>query len=188
MVLPTNKAGHLTIGGVDAVSLAHRYQTPLVVYDVALIKEQITKFKRVFEEQAVEYEVSYASKAFCAVAIYQVINELDCHTDVVSGGELATALKAGFPAEKISFHGNNKSIAELEFAIKAGVGVIIVDNFYEIDLLQRVLREQNAKTKVILRVTPGISAHTHEYDQTGQTDSKFGFDLASGQADKALTQ
>ena len=172
MVLPTNKAGHLTIGGVDAVSLAHRYQTPLVVYDVALIKEQITKFKRVFEEQAVEYEVSYASKAFCAVAIYQVINALDCHTDVVSGGELATALKAGFPAEKI----------------KAGVGVIIVDNFYEIDLLQKVLREQNAKTKVILRVTPGISAHTHEYDQTGQTDSKFGFDLASGQADKALTQ
>ena len=106
----------------------------------------------------------------------------------MSGGELATALKAGFPAEKISFHGNNKSIAELEFAIKAGVGVIIVDNFYEIDLYKEFYGSKMLKLKVILRVTPGISAHTHEYDQTGQTDSKFGFDLASGQADKALTQ
>ncbi|WGN89083.1 diaminopimelate decarboxylase [Ligilactobacillus faecis] len=188
MTITTGKTGHLTIGGVDAVALAHKYQTPLVVYDVASIKEQIKRFKQVFEEQGVAYEVSYASKAFCALAIYQVIAELDCHTDVVSGGELATALKAGFPAEKISFHGNNKSMAELEFAVKAGVGAIIVDNFYEIELLKQVLQEQKATAKVILRVTPGISAHTHEYDQTGQVDSKFGFDLASGQADQALEE
>lgn len=188
MTITTGKNGHLTIGGLDAVALAHKYQTPLVVYDVASIKEQIKRFKQVFEAQDVAYEVSYASKAFCALAIYQVLAKLDCHTDVVSGGELATALKAGFPAEKISFHGNNKSIAELEFAVKAGVGTIIVDNFHEIELLKRVLKEQKATAKVILRVTPGISAHTHEYDQTGQVDSKFGFDLASGQADQALKQ
>ncbi|MCR1900687.1 diaminopimelate decarboxylase [Ligilactobacillus apodemi] len=188
MEVTTNDNRHLTIGGIDAVNLAHKYQTPLVVYDVAQIKAQINAFKRVFEEQQVAYEVSYASKAFCATAIYQVINTLGCHTDVVSGGELATALKAGFPAEKISFHGNNKSIAELEYAVKSDVGVIIVDNFYEIELLIKVLREQNKNTRVILRVTPGISAHTHEYDQTGQVDSKFGFDIDSGQADKALEQ
>lgn len=186
MTLTTNEAKHLTIGGLDAVNLAHKYQTPLVVYDVKQIRDQIRAFKKVFEEQEVDYEVSYASKAFSAVAIYQVVNEEGCHIDVVSGGELATALKAGFPATKISFHGNNKSISELELAVKTNVGAIIVDNFYEIELLQQILAEQKSTANVILRVTPGISAHTHEYDQTGQVDSKFGFDLASGQADKAL--
>ena len=181
-----NAAGHLQIGGVDALDLAHKYGTPLVVYDVDKIRATFRAFKRVFEEEKVPYAVSYASKAFCAIAIYQVINEEGGHVDVVSGGELATAKAAGFPMDRVSFHGNNKSPEELAMAVDSGVGVIILDNFHEIDLLSAILKEKGKWAKVMLRVTPGISAHTNEYIQTGQVDSKFGFDLGSGQADRAL--
>ena len=183
-----NEKGHLTIGGVDTVELAQKYGTPLVVYDVEQIRNQIRAFKKVFEEEKVAYAVSYASKAFACIAMYQVANEEGAYTDVVSAGELYTALKANFPTERISFHGNNKSLFEIEMAVKNHVGKIIIDNFHEIKLLDKVLREQDAKINVMLRITPGISAHTHEYDQTGQVDSKFGFDLESGQADLALEQ
>lgn len=183
-----NQAGHLTIGGVDSLKLAKEYGTPLVVYDVSQIRNQIRAFKKVFEEEQVNYAVSYASKAFASIAMYQVANEEGAYTDVVSAGELYTAMKANFPMERISFHGNNKSKEELEMGFKNHVGKIIIDNFYEIDLLRQVLEEQDSKINVMLRITPGISAHTHEYDQTGQVDSKFGFDLKSGQADKALQE
>lgn len=183
-----NQAGHLTIGGVDSLKLAKEYGTPLVVYDVSQIRNQIRAFKKVFEEEQVNYAVSYASKAFASIAMYQVANEEEAYTDVVSAGELYTAMKANFPMERISFHGNNKSKEELEMGVKNHVGKIIIDNFYEIDLLRQVLEEQDSKINVMLRITPGISAHTHEYDQTGQVDSKFGFDLKSGQADKALQE
>lgn len=183
-----NEKGHLTIGGVDTVDLAKEYGTPLVVYDVEQIRNQIRAFKKVFEEEKVAYAVSYASKAFACIAMYQVANEEGAYTDVVSAGELYTALKAHFPTERISFHGNNKSLFEIEMAVKNHVGKIIIDNFHEIKLLDKVLREQDTKINVMLRITPGISAHTHEYDQTGQVDSKFGFDLESGQADLALEQ
>ncbi|MFD1418135.1 diaminopimelate decarboxylase [Companilactobacillus keshanensis] len=182
----TNKNGHLMIGGVDSVDLASKYQTPLVVYDVEEIRNQVRLFKNSFEKSGLNYQISYASKAFAAVGIYQVLNQEDVHTDVVSGGELFTALKAGFPADKISFHGNNKSQEELEMAVDNHVGVIILDNFYEIGLLEEILETKDAKTNVMLRLTPGISAHTHKYDQTGQVDSKFGFDVGSGQASEAL--
>ena len=183
-----NQAGHLTIGGVDSLKLAKEYGTPLVVYDVSQIRNQIRAFKKVFEEEQVNYAVSYASKAFASIAMYQVANEEGAYTDVVSAGELYTAMKANFPMERISFHGNNKSKEELEMGFKNHVGKIIIDNFYEIDLLRQVLEEQDSEINVMLRITPGISAHTHEYDQTGQVDSKFGFDLKSGQADKALQE
>lgn len=183
-----NQAGHLTIGGVDSLELAKEYGTPLVVYDVSQIRNQIRAFKKVFEEEQVNYAVSYASKAFVSIAMYQVANEEGAYTDVVSAGELYTAMKANFPMERISFHGNNKSKEELEMAVKNHVGKIMIDNFYEIDLLRQVLEEQDSEINVMLRITPGISAHTHEYDQTGQVDSKFGFDLKSGQADKALQE
>ncbi len=183
-----NQAGHLTIGGVDSLELAKEYGTPLVVYDVSQIRNQIRAFKKVFEEEQVNYAVSYASKAFASIAIYQVANEEGAYTDVVSAGELYTAMKANFPMERVSFHGNNKSKEELEMAVKNHVGKIMIDNFYEIDLLRQVLEEQDSEINVMLRITPGISAHTHEYDQTGQVDSKFGFDLKSGQADKALQE
>jgi len=183
-----NEAGHLTIGGVDADELATKYQTPLAVYDVSKIRDQIRRFKSVFEANGVDYAVSYASKAFAAIAMFQVIDQEQGHIDVVSGGELYTALQAGFPMARVSFHGNNKSRDELEMAVKNHVGVIVLDNFHEIELLAQVLKEQDASSAVMLRITPGISAHTHEYISTGQEDSKFGFDLKSGQADEALQE
>lgn len=184
----TNTKGHLTIGGIDALDLAKNFGTPLMVYDVTQIRKQFQSFQQAFNQQKVAYAISYASKAFTAIAIYQVINQLGGKIDVVSGGELYTALKAGFPPAKISFHGNNKTKAELLLAVKKHVGVIILDNFYEIALLSQVLNETQSKTLVMLRVTPGVTAHTHEYDQTGQEDSKFGFDVKSGQAEKAFLQ
>lgn len=183
-----NQAGHLTIGGVDALALAQEYGTPLVVYDAGKIRQQIRNFKAIFEQEKVDYEVSYASKAFSAIAMYQLATEEGAATDVVSAGELYTAIKAGFPMAKVNFHGNNKSRFELEMAVQNHVGRIMLDNFYEIKLLSEVLEEQDSQIDVVLRITPGISAHTHEYDQTGQVDSKFGFDLESGQADEALKQ
>lgn len=183
-----NEQGHLTIGGVDTVELAQKYGTPLVVYDVDQIRRQIRAFKKVFEEENMAYAVSYASKAFAAIAMYKVIAEEGAYTDVVSAGELFTAIKANFPMERVSFHGNNKSLTELEMAVKNHVGKIIIDNFHEIQLLAQVLKKYDATISVMLRIAPGISAHTHEYDQTGQIDSKFGFDLESGQAEKALKQ
>ena len=184
----TNDQGHLMIGGVDALKLAENFGTPLVVYDVAQIRKQFNALKQAFVAGQVDYAISYASKAFTSIAIYQVINELGGHIDVVSGGELYTALKADFPTEKISFHGNNKTKDELLMAVENNVGVIILDNFHEIELLKQVLHETNKKVQVMLRITPGVSAHTHEYDQTGQEDSKFGFDVRSGQAEKAFLQ
>lgn len=142
-----NQVGHLTIGGVDSIDLAREYGTPLVVYDVNQIRHQIRAFKKVFEEEQVDYAVSYASKAFAAIAMYQVASEEGASTDVVSAGELYTALKAGFPMERVSFHGNNKSKAELEMAVKNHVGKIMIDNFYEIDLLNEVLEK-----KIIVRL------------------------------------
>ena len=183
-----NAAGHLTIGGCDAIDLAHRFGTPLVVYDVQQIRNQIRAFKQVFEENSVDYAVSYASKAFSAIAMYQVVAAEGAHVDVVSGGELYTAIKAGFPMANVSFHGNNKSRKELEMAIDHHVGTIMIDNFHEIELLADVLEEHDAHVDVMLRITPGISAHTNKYIQTGQVDSKFGFDLQSGQADEALAK
>ncbi|GAX04719.1 diaminopimelate decarboxylase [Secundilactobacillus pentosiphilus] len=183
-----NEAGHLTIGGVDADELATKYQTPLAVYDVSKIRDQIRRFKSVFEANGVDYAVSYASKAFATVAMFQVIDQEQGHIDVVSGGELYTAIQADFPMARVSFHGNNKSRAELEMAVRNHVGVIVLDNFHEIELLDEVLKEQDASSAVMLRITPGISAHTHEYISTGQEDSKFGFDLKTGQADKALQE
>ncbi|MHA8137511.1 diaminopimelate decarboxylase [Lactobacillaceae bacterium Scapto_B20] len=183
-----NSAGHLTIGGCDAVELAHEYGTPLVVYDVNQIKSQIEHFQEVFKNNDVDYAVCYASKAFANTAMYQLVDSMDCHIDVVSEGEMSMALHAGVPGAKMTFHGNNKSRAELQMAVDNHVGVIALDNFHEIELLNQVLEASDANIDVILRITPGISAHTHEFIQTGQVDSKFGFDLESGQAEAALKE
>lgn len=182
----TNRLGHLEIGGVDTVQLAEKYGTPLYVYDVALIRERAKAFKRTFENAGITAQVAYASKAFSTVAMVQLAAEEGLSLDVVSGGELYTALAAGFPTEKIHFHGNNKSYEELVMAIEHNIGCIVVDNFYELDMLKDICKEKNTPTKVLLRVTPGIEAHTHDYILTGQEDSKFGFDLQNGQADEAM--
>lgn len=180
------KNGHLTIGGVDTVELAKLYGTPLFVYDTALIRNRARGFKDTFEKLGVTAQVAYASKAFACIAAYQLAAQENLSLDVVSGGELYTAIKAGFPAERIHFHGNNKSIAELEMAFDAGIGCIVVDNFYEIDLLKEISEQKKQSMNILLRVTPGVEAHTHDFITTGQADSKFGFDLNNGQADEAF--
>lgn len=178
--------GHLTIGGVDTRELVHTYGTPQFVYDIELFRERARGFVRTFEREGVKAQVAYASKAFSAVAIYQVAAQEGLSVDVVSGGELYTALRAGFPSEKIHFHGNNKSIEELYQAFEAQIGCIVIDNFYEIALLKKIAAEKNQKMAVLIRVTPGVEAHTHDFITTGQADSKFGFDLNNGQADEAF--
>jgi diaminopimelate decarboxylase len=183
-----NQKGHLEIGGVDLIELASEYGTPLYVYDVALIRERARGFKRTFDEANVKAQVAYASKAFSTIAMVQLAEEEGLSLDVVSGGELYTALTAGFPVERIHFHGNNKSREELEMALDSKIGCIVVDNFYELNLLKEVCSEKNTKVKILLRVTPGIEAHTHDYILTGQEDSKFGFDLQNGQAEEALKE
>ena len=181
-----NQNGELTIGGVTATELASQYETPLYVYDVNHMRQQMRAFKAVFMKRKLDYAVSYASKAFATVAMYEVAAQEDVHLDVVSGGEIQTALAANYPMNHVSFNGNNKSVAELEMAVDSGLGTIILDNFYELDILHNVLSARDKKQDVLLRITPGVEAHTHDYISTGQTDSKFGFDVASGQAYTAL--
>ncbi|MCL6632045.1 MAG: diaminopimelate decarboxylase [Alicyclobacillus herbarius] len=178
--------GRLYIGGCDTTELAARFGTPLIVYDEALIRENIRRFHRAFERQGVQYTVAYAAKAFCTIAMCQLANEEDCALDVVSGGELYTALAAGVPAERIHMHGNNKTPTELAYALDSGIGVVVVDNFHELFLLDQLAREKGMTVRILLRISPGVEAHTHDYIMTGQQDSKFGFDLASGQAAEAL--
>ncbi|MGG3801136.1 diaminopimelate decarboxylase [Metabacillus fastidiosus] len=181
-----NELGHLEIGGVDTTELAKQFGTPLYVYDVALIKERARSFKKAFENMGVKAQVAYASKAFSSIAMFQLAKEEGLSLDVVSGGELYTAIKAGFPAEKMHLHGNNKSREELKMALEHGVGCIVVDNFYEIDVLDELYVDGERKIPVLLRVTPGIEAHTHDYITTGQEDSKFGFGLLNGQVERAI--
>ncbi|MGF2616927.1 diaminopimelate decarboxylase [Rossellomorea vietnamensis] len=181
-----NSRDHLEIGGVDTVELAKEYGTPLYIYDVELIRERARGFKDTFEDLGIKAQVAYASKAFSSVAIFQLMAEEGLSLDVVSGGELFTAVKAGFPAERIHFHGNNKSEEELRMALQHEIGCIVVDNFYEIQLLEDVCKDMDQSVDILIRVTPGIEAHTHDYILTGQEDSKFGFGLENGQTEEAL--
>lgn len=181
-----NERGHLEIGGVDTVELVRRFGTPLYVMDEAYIRQQCRLYVKSFQASGLPFQVAYASKAFSTMAMCRLVHEEGLALDVVSAGELYTALKAGFPAEKIHFHGNNKTPAEIELALEAGIGSFVIDNFTEIDLLNALAQEKGLQVNVLIRVTPGVEAHTHEYIQTGQVDSKFGFDLASGQAMEAV--
>lgn len=183
-----NQHGHLEIGGVDALYLAEKYGTPLYVYDVALIRERAKSFKQAFMTAGLKAQVAYASKAFSSVAMIQLAEEEGLSLDVVSGGELYTAVAAGFPAERIHFHGNNKSREELRMALEHRIGCVVVDNFYEISLLEDLCKETGHSIDVLLRITPGVEAHTHDYITTGQEDSKFGFDLHNGQTERAIEQ
>lgn len=182
-----NQAGHLQIGGVDSIELAQKYGTPVIAYDTSVIKQEIAAFKKTFLNAGIKHRIVYASKAFSSLTMYRLLSEYDVGCDVVSGGELYAALKGGMDPEMIEFHGNNKTPAELEYAVQENIGCIVVDNFYEIELLDEICSAQNKKVSVVLRVAPGIEAETHKYISTGQSNSKFGFDLDSGQAKKALT-
>jgi len=183
-----NERGHLEIGGCDTVDLARRFGTPLYVMDEALIRTRAREFVQAFRDSGLKFQVAYASKAFCVMAMCRLADEEGLSLDVVSEGELHTALKAGFPAERIHFHGNNKTPQEIEMALDAKIGCFVVDNFVELYMLNDMAKEKNRRVKVLLRITPGVEAHTHEYISTGQTDSKFGFDLQSGSAFKAVQE
>ncbi|KPV56642.1 diaminopimelate decarboxylase [Paenibacillus sp. A3] len=183
-----NDRGHLEIGGCDTVDLAERYGTPLYVMDEQLIRQRCREFVQAFRATGLRFQVAYASKAFCVMAMCRIVEEEGMSLDVVSDGELHTALEAGFPAERIHFHGNNKTPQELEMAVNAKIGCFVVDNFVELHMLNAIAGEKRQKVNVLLRITPGVDAHTHEYISTGQTDSKFGFDLANGAAEQAVKE
>ncbi|GGH79188.1 diaminopimelate decarboxylase [Pullulanibacillus pueri] len=181
-----NHKNHLEIGGVDTVTLAEKYGTPLYVYDVETIRAKSRAFKAAFDHYPINYKVAYASKAFSSVAMVQLAAELDLALDVVSGGELYTALVAGYPSENIHFHGNNKSEQEIKMSIEHHIGAIVVDNFSELEMVKNISEMEQKQVKVLLRMTPGVEAHTHEYITTGQMDSKFGFDLMNGEVKRAI--
>jgi diaminopimelate decarboxylase len=169
-----NENGVLSIGGCDSLDLAKNFNTPLYVVDEDLIRQNCRLFREAFLENGMNTEVIYASKAFMNLAICKVVSEEGLALDVVSGGELYTAIKADFPVQKIYFHGNNKTPYELEMAISTGVGRIIVDNTQELELIEEICQSLNKSVDILLRVNPGIEAHTHAYIQTSKNDSKFG--------------
>lgn len=176
-------SGHLRIGGCDTLELAQEFGTPLFVYDEQHLRKRCQQAHVAFNGGAV-----YAAKAFLCKAMVQLVAEEQLHLDVATGGELHTALSAGFPPERIFMHGNNKSPEELTQALETGVGRIVVDNFDEMDLLEKLFAELELSRPVgvLVRITPGIEAHTHKYISTGQDDSKFGFTVSLGLADEAL--
>ncbi len=192
MVLPqtakVNDLNHLVIGGCDTIELAEKFGTPLFVMDEETIRSNCRNYLTAFRKKNKRVEVIYAGKAFMSLALCQLIKEEDFSLDVSSGGELYIANQAGFPSERIYLHGNNKTRDELELALKLGVGRIVADSFNELELLGDIARAKKVRPRVLLRITPGIEAHTHEYIQTGVEDSKFGFGLSGGAAMEAVKQ
>lgn len=185
--LGINEQGHLTIGGVDAVEIAKEYGTPVYVMDEALIRKNCRLYLNSIRKACGGKGLAlYASKAFSCAYVLKVAKEEGMGLDVVSGGELYTAIKADFPAEKIYFHGNNKTPEELKMAVDYGVGRYVVDNKYELELLNKIAQEAGKKVSILFRIKPGIDAHTHDFIRTGQIDSKFGFALETGEAMAAV--
>ena len=181
--LDINNEGHLTIGGVDTVEIAKEYGTPVIVYDENSIRNNC----RAFVGSIDKYyngngRVLYANKAFSCLEMCRICNDEKMGLDVVSGGEIYTALKAGFPAEKLYFHGNNKSYQELEYALSNGVGRIVVDNPEELGNISEIAKKLGVTANIYMRIKPGIDAHTHDFIKTGQIDCKFGFALETGEA------
>lgn len=181
--LGVNDKNHLTIGSVDTVYLAEKYKTPLYVMDEDLIRKNCRVYKNAIDKYyGGNGLVLYASKAFSCVGIYKIASEEGLGVDVVSGGELYSALKAGFDSSKIYFHGNNKTYDELEMAVKNNVGTIVVDNKYELEMLEKICVKLSKRADIMFRIKPGIDAHTHDFIRTGQIDSKFGVALENGEA------
>ena len=187
--LGVNEKGHLTVSGTDTVELAAQYGTPLYVMDEEMVRKNCRRFndsmKKFYGDKG---EVHYASKAFSCMEMCRIIASENIGLDAVSIGELYTALKAGFPMDKIGFHGNNKTDAELEFAVDNSVGHIIVDNVSELHRLEAIAAEKGKKPAIMFRIKPGIDAHTHDFVKTGQIDSKFGFALETGEAFEAVKE
>ena len=184
--LSVGENGNHSIGGCDVAALAEEYGTPAYIMD----EDQIRENCRVYNRAMLEYYggngiVLYASKALSCKYIYRMMKEENMGIDVVSGGEMYTALKAGFPAERIYFHGNNKTDDELKMALENGVGRIVVDNVFELESLNRLSGEMGKTADILFRIKPGIDAHTHSFIRTGQIDSMFGVSLENGEAENS---
>ncbi len=181
--LGINEKGHLTIGKNDTVELAKKFGTPLYVMDEELIRKNCRMYKTAMDKY---YDgkglVLYANKAFCSLYTCRIAKEEGLGLDVVSGGELYTAIKAGFPMQKICFHGNNKTYDELLMAVENDVGHVVVDNIFELEMLDKIAEENGKVQNIMFRIKPGIDAHTHSFIRTGQIDSKFGVALENGEA------
>lgn len=181
--LSVNNKGHLEIAGHDTVELAAKYGTALYVMDEDKLRENcrvyVDSMKKYFGEDSMPL---YASKALCFTEIYRIVSECGMGTDIVSSGELYTAIKAGFPLEKAYFHGNNKTDADIEYAIENGIGYFIVDNEEELCAVDRIASSHGINQKILLRITPGIDPHTHKAVVTGNVDSKFGSPIETGRA------
>lgn len=185
--LNVNEKGHLTVGGCDTVELAKKYGTPLMVYDEAMIRQNCRDFVSSIEENYNGHGlVCYASKAFSCLEMCRICRQEKMGLDVVSGGEIYTAVKAGFPTERICFHGNNKTDDEITMALDNNIGRIVVDNIEELNRISEISSKTGKKAKIFLRIKPGIDAHTHSFIRTGQIDSKFGFALETGEAMQAV--
>ena len=182
--LKIKKKGHLELGGADCVELARTFGTPLYVFDEAYIRRMMRVYQDTIDaEYGGNGLVLFASKAFCCEAMYAIAKSEAIGADVVSGGELYTAMQAGFPAGRITMHGNNKLPRELSYALDCGVGTIVLDEYSEADLLDELAAQRGKVQTVLIRINPGVEAHTHAYVQTATPDSKFGFSTQSGAAE-----
>ena len=183
-----SREGHLIIGGCDMVDLADEFGTPLYLFDEATLRARCREYREEFGKHYPHSLIIYACKAFINRALAQIFKEEGLGLDVVSGGEIYIARSVDFPMEKVYFHGNNKTRDEIEMALDLGVGRIVVDNFHELSLLAGVVRERGVSQDILLRLSPGIDPHTHQFITTGIIDSKFGFPISSGQAEEAAAQ
>jgi diaminopimelate decarboxylase len=183
-----NERQHLVVGGCDVVDLVEEYGSPLYVYDEETIRQRCREYVGGLRAAARESLVIYASKAFANAALFQVLAEEEMGLDVVSGGEITLAHRSGFPMDRVYFHGNNKAPDEMELAAELGIGRFVVDNFYELGRLDALGQRRGVRIPAMLRVGPGVEAHTHEYRKTGTLDSKFGIPISTGQAETAVMQ
>lgn len=172
-----NEVGHLVIGRCNTVELAKNFGTPLYIIDEETFKQNANSYINSFNKHYHNVLVLYAAKAFSCTAIFKLVTNLGLGLDVVSSGELYTALQANVNKEKIYFHGNNKTLEEINMAIDNSIGTIVCDNFHDLELIQKTASKKNKIVNILIRLTPGIECHTHEYIKTGHLDSKFGFDL-----------
>jgi len=182
------EGGRLRIGGCDAQELTRRFGSPLYVFDETELRETCREYVREFTSRYAQTTVTYAAKAYLSRWMAGVARDEGLAMDVVSGGELAVALAGGMPAERCVFHGNNKSEEELREAVGAGIGRVIVDNFHELELLDRVARTLGRRQAILLRLSPGVDAHTHAKTTTGILDVKFGLPIGTGAAEAAIVE
>lgn len=185
MVVKYNEYGELTMGGTSLKTVAQSFGTPTIVYDEDQIRNQMRRYHSAFEKSGLKYNISYASKAFTCIQMVKLVQEEDLQLDVVSEGELYTALEAGFDANRIHFHGNNKTKREIQYALENNIGYFVIDALEEIDLIDKYASDE---VNIVLRVNPGVEAHTHEFIQTGQEDSKFGLSIKHGLALEAINK